>query len=130
MDGDIGSLLEEIRENGKFCVWRFENVGERKSKVPYNPITGEKAKSNDPESFAGFEQVISTKGYDGIGIGIFDGFCAIDLDHCIVNGTLTSAHQTSSTQWKATQRSAPAEMASISCFGSMDIILILANSIL
>ncbi len=85
MDGDIGSLPEEIRKNGKFCVWRFENVGERKSKVPYNPITGEKAKSNDPESFAGFEQVISTKGYDGIGIGIFDGFCAIDLDHCIAN---------------------------------------------
>ena len=35
MDGDIGSLPEEIRKNGKFCVWRFENVGERKSKVPY-----------------------------------------------------------------------------------------------
>lgn len=88
MDGDIGSLPEEIRKNGKFCVWRFENVGERKSKAPYNPITGEKAKSNDPESFAGFEQVISTKGYDGIGIGIFDGFCAIDLDHCEDEGTV------------------------------------------
>ena len=27
--------------------------------------------------------------YDGIGIGVFDGFCTIDIDHCHNNGVLS-----------------------------------------
>ncbi len=72
----------EIRNKGLFCCWKHEEINGRNSKIPYDPITGERAKSNDRTTFTQFD-VASSKAYDGIGIGIFDGVCAIDLDHCI-----------------------------------------------
>lgn len=41
------------------------------------------AKSNDKTSFTDYKTAVNVNGYDGIGIGIFNGICAIDLDHCI-----------------------------------------------
>ncbi len=71
-----------LKDHGSFCCWNYEEVNGRKTKVPYDPITGQRAKSNDKSTFTYFE-VAASKMYEGIGIGIFDGVCAIDLDHCV-----------------------------------------------
>ena len=78
-------LPTELKEKALFCLWKHEPNG----KVPYQ-INGCKAKATDKKSFSDYKSVIgSLDGYDGIGIGIFDGFCAIDIDHCIKNGSFS-----------------------------------------
>ena len=76
-------IPDKIKNTGLFCCWRYEERDGRKTKVPYNPCTGQMAKSNDKTSFADYKTAVNANGYDGIGIGIFNGICAIDLDHCI-----------------------------------------------
>ena len=80
---------EILKQNGRFCCWRYEERDGRQTKVPYQPLTGARAKSNDKNGFASFREAKTAKGYDGIGIGIFDGVCAVDLDHCLRDGRLT-----------------------------------------
>lgn len=77
------ALPNELIQNGRFCCWRYEQRNGRKTKVPYQPESGQRAKSNDEEGFTSYTVAAQAKGYDGIGIGVFKGICAIDLDHCI-----------------------------------------------
>ena len=77
-------IPNEITDHGLFCCWRYEERNGKQTKVPYNPRTGERAKSNDPQSFADYLTAsCASHQYDGMGLGIFNGICAIDLDHCI-----------------------------------------------
>lgn len=55
--------------------------------MPYQPETGLGAKSNDPSSFIPYKTAAQAGGYDGIGIGIFNGICAIDLDNCVLDSS-------------------------------------------
>ncbi len=77
------ALPDNLIKTGLFCCWRYEERKGRKTKVPYNPVTGAGAKSNDSDSFVPYRTAVQAKGYDGIGIGIFNGICAIDLDNCV-----------------------------------------------
>ena len=79
------NLPSEIVQKGRFCCWRYEERDGRKTKVPYNPLTGQMARSNDAGSFTDFKIASRATGYDGIGVGIFNGICAIDLDHCVTD---------------------------------------------
>ena len=77
-------IPREITDHGLFCCWRYEERNGKQTKVPYNPRTGERAKSNDPQSFADYLTAsCASHRYDGMGLGIFNGICAIDLDYCI-----------------------------------------------
>lgn len=77
------ALPDSVIQNGLFCCWKYEERNERKTKVPYQPQTGLGAKSNDPSSFVPYKTEVQASGYDGIGIGILNGICAIDLDNCV-----------------------------------------------
>ncbi len=77
------ALPDSIIQNGLFCCWKYEERNGRKTKVPYQPETGLGAKSNVPSSFVPYKTAVQASGYDGIGIGIFNGICAIDLDNCV-----------------------------------------------
>lgn len=84
-------LPQELKDNGHWCVWRYEQREgrDKPTKVPYNPRTGERAKSNDPGTFGTFQEAVAALwcgGFDGLGVGVFDGLCAIDIDHCITEG--------------------------------------------
>lgn len=81
--GESRSLPEWIIRMGAFCTWHYEERNGKRTKVPYDPRTGSLAKSNDPTSFCSWDEAASATGYDGIGLGIFNGICAIDLDDCI-----------------------------------------------
>ncbi len=78
------NVPETLKKTGLWCVWK----GGR-GKVPYSPVTGSMAKSNDPSTFSDFQsacQFCIHGGYDGLGIGIFNNIGAIDIDHCITDG--------------------------------------------
>ena len=83
---NLTALPEAVIQEGRFCCWRYEERNGKKTKVPYQPVTGLRAQSNDRSSFVPFGTAAGAEGYDGIGIGIFDGICAIDLDHCLTDG--------------------------------------------
>ena len=82
------NLPAELRETGLFCCWRYETRPgtDKPTKVPYNPRTGGKAQSTNPDTFAPLPVTLAALergGYDGIGVGIFGSLGAIDIDHCI-----------------------------------------------
>ena len=77
------NLPNELIQSGCFCYWKYENRSGKQTKVPYNPQTDEMTKSNDKNTFCRYELLKPDAPYTGVGIGIFDGICAIDLDHCI-----------------------------------------------
>jgi hypothetical protein len=80
----FAALPDEVKRTGLFCCWHYEKRGEAQTKVPYNPMTGGMAKSNDPSTFTTFDNACSQVQKDtGLGIGIFNGICGIDIDHCI-----------------------------------------------
>ena len=45
----------ELQEHAEWCVWKREIRGGKPTKVPYNPNTGERAETNNPETFGSFD---------------------------------------------------------------------------
>lgn len=88
------NLPLQLRSNGRFCCWRYEERKGKRTKVPYNPRTGGKAQSTNPDTFTPLPAALEAMqrgGYDGIGVGIFGALGAIDIDHCIdENGELSA----------------------------------------
>ena len=83
----IETIPQEAKEHGLWCLWKYETVGERQTKVPYSPLGG-KANSANRATFTSFDKAVAAyqkDGYSGLGMGIFNGFCAVDIDHCIDN---------------------------------------------
>lgn len=83
------NIPQRLKHTASFCCWQYETVKGRQTKVPYDPVTGHKAKTNQPTTFTTFEGAISAMAnYDGIGIRVANGIAGIDLDHCLKKGTL------------------------------------------
>lgn len=85
------NLPADLRENGRFCLWKFEQRNGQRAKVPYNPITGERVRANDPDTFDNFsaaERVLERRPerFRGLGIGLFGDLVGVDIDNC-VDGT-------------------------------------------
>ena len=86
-------MLKELQTYNNFVVWKKTPDGK---KIPFNPKTGTLAKSNDPSTWSSLDEALKallTGKYDGIGFMFSKPFAGIDIDHCIVNGKLTSAAQ-------------------------------------
>lgn len=74
----------ELVELAQWCVYRKEWVPERQkyTKIPYNPNTGYKAKSNDPTTWSDFDTAVEqSQFYDGIGFFFHYGYYGVDLDN-------------------------------------------------
>ena len=82
------NIPQKLKDIARFCCWRYETVKGRRTKVPYNPVTGRKARTNQPITFTTFDTAAIATGYDGIGIHVANGIAGIDLDHCMENGIL------------------------------------------
>lgn len=79
------SLPHLLKQNGLFCCWNYEDRQgqEKPTKVPYHPISSTRARSNDMGTFVSFEKAMANiSRYSGLGMGVFNGFCAMDLDNC------------------------------------------------
>lgn len=81
---NYNNLPSYIKENGLFCLWKYEQRSKSKTtKVPYQ-VNGCKALPNNPSTFTTFDTALkSVRKFDGLGIGIFNGLSAIDIDHCV-----------------------------------------------
>ena len=86
---NYNNLPAELRRNGLFCLWKRENIKGRQTKMPYK-TNGYRARSTEKADFVDFNTAMRyVKNYNGIGLGIFDGFCAVDVDHCVKDGELS-----------------------------------------
>lgn len=82
-------LPTELKQNGKFCLWKYAERNGKKTKIPFK-VDGSLAKSNSITDFTDFETACKLSvGYSGIGLGIFNGYSAVDIDNCIANGELS-----------------------------------------
>lgn len=91
MELKLSNLPSELTNNGLFCTWKFQP---QRGKVPYDPVTNNLAKSNDKTTFHNYQTILmyvpqyygfNSQGQvtGGLGLGIFNGFSAIDIDDCI-----------------------------------------------
>ena len=85
---EVQKIPQTLKDLGEFCCWKYEVKDGRKTKVPYNPVTGYGARTNDPSTFASYDTAVNASGYDGIGIRVSGAFVGIDLDHCIEDSNL------------------------------------------
>ena len=94
------NIPQELKDEGLFCAWKLTAKG----KEPFNVLNNKHARSNDKSTFAPFATVLQNlhkyykfddenKNIGGLGLGIFNGFSAIDIDHCVVDGRLTELAQ-------------------------------------
>lgn len=91
----IYGIPESLRNNAHWCCWKYEDRGGRKTKVPYNPHTGGKAMSSEKATFGTFEEALAayqSGPYDGLGIGLFDDLCGIDIDDCMTESGRVANH--------------------------------------
>ena len=80
------NIPDALKQSASFCVWKLEKRSGRPTKVPYNPRTGNMAKTNEPDTFTDFKTAMKAYaigGWDGIGYRVSEGIGAIDIDHCI-----------------------------------------------
>ena len=83
-------IPSELRENGQFCVWKYEQRDGKMTKVPYNPKTGTYAMVNRAKTFSSYEKALETLKtetdgvpvYNGMGFRVSGSVGALDLDHC------------------------------------------------
>lgn len=93
-------------------------------KVPYNPVTGYKAKANDSTTWTDYETAaaaVQRGAYDGIGFEFANGIFGVDLDHVVnIDGTLTAeAQDIIDTLDSYTEYSPSGTGAHIICVGSI-----------
>jgi RecA-family ATPase len=77
-----------IRELRQWLVWRLEERDGKLTKIPYSPLTGQRASSTTPETWTGYEEAVracTEHGFGGISF-VFtpeDDLCGVDLDGCL-----------------------------------------------
>ena len=85
-------IPQEMKDGAAWCLWKYECRAGKPTKPPYSPHTRQYARPNDINTFSDFKTAVAAfeyGGYEGLGIGMFNGFCAIDIDHCIEDGKLS-----------------------------------------
>ena len=79
-------MPQVLKDKPQFCCWKYEARSGRKTKVPYNPVTGKRAKADQRGTFKDFSSAVATiSDYDGIGFLVGNDICVIDLDDCFDN---------------------------------------------
>ena len=77
-----------MRDLRQWVCWRSEERDGKKTKVPYSPSTGARARCDDPstwDTLAGARKAARERDYDGIGFVFTDSdpFCGVDIDGCL-----------------------------------------------
>jgi len=82
----VENIPEELTTLPQWVTWRYELRDRKWTKVPCDPRTGKRAKTNDSATWTGFEDALArAQSYDGIGFFFSrdDPYCGIDLDECL-----------------------------------------------
>jgi len=78
--------LQELQRRPQWVCWRKEPRKGKLTKVPYNPMTGKRAESDNPAtwvSYAHAHQALHAGTYHGVGYMFCRDYTGIDLDHCV-----------------------------------------------
>lgn len=76
----LENIPQELKGLRQWVCW----VGN--DKIPKDPHTGGNAKSNDPSTWATFQETVdacATFCFDGLGFMFGNGYFGVDLDHCL-----------------------------------------------
>ncbi len=83
----IENIPEQLTERPQWVNWQLEERDDKYTKVPYSPLSFERASSTDLMTWAPFEDALAAlvvANFDGIGF-VFcsaDPYSGIDLDKC------------------------------------------------
>lgn len=83
---DYTNIPLALTTRPQWVVWRWEERNGKTTKIPYNAKSGYLAESDNPATWASFEQAIAAaSNFDGIGYVFSDDdpYTGIDLDDCI-----------------------------------------------
>jgi putative DNA primase/helicase len=78
---------QNMRDLNQWVCWRLEERDGKPTKIPYSPLTDDRASSTNSNTWASYSEAVSAyknRGYDGIGF-VFtkeDDFVGVDLDDC------------------------------------------------
>lgn len=84
---NLEGIPGDLKGRPQYVLWRSEIREGKPTKVPYSP-NGQKAKSNDPETWTDYSQAVKALNnggnYDGLGFVLSkdDNLTGIDLDKC------------------------------------------------
>jgi hypothetical protein len=88
-DPSFQLIPEALRDLPQWIVWQYETRGEKATKVPVNPRTGNHASSTNPSTWTTFDEAVAacraSDRYAGVGF-VFtadDPFAGVDLDDCL-----------------------------------------------
>lgn len=77
------AIPEELKELNQWCCFKFQQRGEKLTKIPIDANTGKAGKSNDDSTWADFETAlaaIDAYQLDGLGFYFKEPYFGIDLD--------------------------------------------------
>src|SRR5215208_3002660 len=84
----IVDTQKHIRDLRQWVCWRSQERDGKLTKIPYSPLTGSRASSTNPDTWASYSEAVAAYrdgGYNGLGF-VFtkeDEFVGVDLDHCL-----------------------------------------------
>lgn len=81
-------LNQTFGDDRRWVNYKLEKVKEKLTKVPYNPHTKYKAKSNDSSTWGTYNQAKSVSDKVGIVFEYDKRLLVIDIDHCIEDGEI------------------------------------------
>lgn len=126
MANDYKNIPASLCKMNQWVCFKLEwNAAKNKhDKIPYNPVTGYKAKANDSTTWTDYETAaaaVQRGAYDGIGFEFANGIFGVDLDHVVnVDKTLTAeAQDIIKTLDSYTEYSPSGTGAHIICVGSI-----------
>ena len=87
-DKNMIADTQNLRDLRQWVCWRLEERDGKLTKIPYSPLTDEKASTTDPDTWAAYAEAVASRkerGHDGIGFVFTKGdpFCGVDLDSCL-----------------------------------------------
>lgn len=90
---DTENIPQELKNINNWVCWQYETRNDKRTKVPKNPATGGNAATDNPDTWASFEQAITACqdfGLDGIGLVLTPvlGLVGLDCDHVLTGDTL------------------------------------------
>lgn len=84
---NAAAIPSELKAIPQWTGWQWQRRHGKWTKIPASAITGGQARSNDSDTWAGFERAVDYMKHRGLsGVGFMfhpeDGFAGVDLDGC------------------------------------------------
>mgnify|MGYP001604515528 FL=1 len=86
-------IPQELLKLPSWVGYQLRRNKDRIDKVPMNVLTGRPAKSNDPSTWTDFEtaaDLVSQRGYAGVGFMFQPSYVGVDIDHCVKDGAIAT----------------------------------------